>query len=103
MSKENNQSPEQSTLSELLGTLNVSCDSPGRSWIEINFYCWYQEGGENGYIAQQAQREQQVLSRTLEGKLKLVEILLGLGEVTKQNQAILDNLFRRLTLPKKGD
>lgn len=89
-------------LSTLMEALNDPHTGPSRSWTEINFYCWYQDGGqERGYIAQQAQHERRVMSRTLDGKLKLIEIFLHLCEVSKQNDAIVANLFKRLTLPKE--
>jgi hypothetical protein len=88
-------------LSSLEEALNAPLTGPSRSWTEINAYCWYQEGGENGFIAHRARSEQQVMRRTTEGQIKLLEILLKLRNVEKQNQAIVADLFSRLTLPKE--
>jgi hypothetical protein len=71
---------------------------PERTWIEISFYCWWIE--ERGYIPQQARYERVLLNRTPEGRIELEKIDASLRKIEADNQAMIDNLFKRLMLPK---
>jgi hypothetical protein len=52
-------------------------------------------------LAQLAQAEAQALSRTREGQMKLIAILMYIAEQKERNRVTVEQLFRRLMLPKE--
>ena len=68
-----------------------------KSLIQILF----ENPNHNGGLAQLAQAEAQALSRTLEGQMKLIAILMHIAEQKEKNRVTVEQLFRRLMLPKE--
>lgn len=71
-------------------------DGSSKSLIQILF----ENPDHNGGLARLAQAEEQALSRTSEGQMKLIAILMYIAEQKEKNRVTVEQLFCRLMLPK---
>lgn len=72
-------------------------DGSGKSFMQILF----ENPDHNEGLEHLAQAEAQALSRTTEGQMRLIAILMYIAEQKEKNRIIAEQLFSRLMLPKE--